>query len=139
MCFYVLCVFNTSVKIQKYTFEDQKLRNQSARERFGIYLMSTSGSNIISRWRSGCARTLCTFDAYIRVCLLAFHIQDSIRTITMKTRGCQHVCQCHERNPSTCEIRRATLTETLYGFARQRERVYAASPIKSVNADYTVT
>lgn len=55
---------------------------------------------------------------------LAFHICDPTRTNTVKARRCQHVCQRNKRNPSTCEIGRATtpgietrrLRRTFYGY-----------------------
>lgn len=54
-----------------------------------------------------CATGTCA-RARARAHLLAFHARDPIRTTTGKARRCQHVCQHNERNPSTCEIGRAS-------------------------------
>lgn len=70
----------------------------------------------------------------------AFHARDPIRTTTVKACRCQHVCQRNERNPSTCEIGRATprprpesRPETSPESSPDRGRdEYEASPVKSI-------
>lgn len=120
----------------EYTCEGQKLQNQGA---IGSVLahtlvsQSTSGTDTIPlRDRYVCARSRRT-----RSHPFAFHARDPIRTTTVKAHRCQHVCQRNERNPSTCEIGRATPRprsdrETLPERSPGRDVRASTSSVKSV-------